>query len=111
MQSYGGARTGAGQRSVVLAFSKQSMTDDDDDQESIGRRPKRAALTVVVLGFFAQNHLVVQLVRRTRLMFFGVRVRTLPVPAKRFCNGVLFYKRLLSRNQASRWRLIWTGTE
>jgi hypothetical protein len=69
MQSYGGARTGAGQRSVVLAFSKQSMTDDDrdddDDQESIGRRPKRAALTVVVLGFFAQNHLVVQLVRRS----------------------------------------------
>ena len=55
MQSYGGDRTGAGQRSVVLAFSKQSMTDDDhdddDDQESIGRRPKRAALTVVVLGF------------------------------------------------------------
>jgi hypothetical protein len=72
MQSYGGARTGAGQRSVVLAFSKQSMTDDDhdddDDQESIGRRPKRAALTVVVvLGFFAQNHLVVQLVRRSHL--------------------------------------------
>jgi hypothetical protein len=70
MQSYGDARTGAGQRSVVLAFSKQSMTDDDhdddDDQESIGRRPKRAALTVVVvLGFFAQNHLVVQLVRRS----------------------------------------------
>ena len=72
MQSYGGARTGPGQRSVVLAFSKQSMTDDDhddDDQESIGRRPKRAALTVVVLGFFAQNHLVVQLVRRTQLNF------------------------------------------
>jgi len=34
------------------------------------------------------------------LMFFGVRVRTLP--AKRFCNGVLFYNRLLSRNRASR---------
>jgi hypothetical protein len=44
MQPYGGARTGAGQRSVVLAFSKQSMTDDDhddDDQESIGRRAKK----------------------------------------------------------------------
>jgi hypothetical protein len=51
------------------------MTDDDDDQESIGRRPKRAALTVVVLGFFAQNHLVVQLVRRTQLNFdFDLRV-------------------------------------
>ena len=72
MQSYGGARTGAGQRSVVLAFSKQSMTDDDDDQESIGRRPKRAALTVVVLGFFAQNHLVVQLVRRSLSSCGGV---------------------------------------